>query len=70
MTCNVGGIDRAIRAVLGVAFVLASLLLTMDTLWRVVLLLLAGVAFFTVVSRYCPLNAAIGLDTCRDKPVV
>ncbi|WP_372624627.1 DUF2892 domain-containing protein [Falsiroseomonas sp.] len=68
MTCNVGGIDRGIRAVLGTVFLLAALFVTMDTLWRVVLFVLAGIAFFTVFARYCPVNSAIGLNTCRDKP--
>jgi hypothetical protein len=69
MTCNVGGIDRGIRAVLGTAFLLAALFLPIDTLWRVVLFVLAGIAFFTVFSRYCPLNSMFGLNTCRQGPV-
>lgn len=69
MTCNVGGTDRGIRALLGTVLLLAALFLTMETLWRVVLLVLAAIAFFTVFARYCPLNSAIGLNTCRDKPV-
>lgn len=66
--CNVGGIDRGLRAVLGVALVLATVLLPLDVVWRVVLLIVAGIAFLTVFTRYCPLNAMIGLDTCRNKP--
>jgi hypothetical protein len=25
----------------------------------------AAVAFFTVATRYCPVNSLIGLNTCR-----
>jgi hypothetical protein len=65
MVCNVGGGDRAVRTVLGIAFLLAALLVSMDTVWRVLLVVLAGIAIFTVVARYCPLNSLIGLNTCR-----
>lgn len=65
MTCNVGGFDRGLRAVLGVAFVLAALFAPFDMVWRVVLFVLAAIAFFTVATRYCPINSLIGLNTCR-----
>lgn len=65
MRCNVGGTDRAIRAALGVVFALIAIFVPMDTVWRVLLLVLAGIAFFTVVSRYCPLNSLFGINTCR-----
>lgn len=65
MVCNVGGADRAIRTVLGVAFALVAIFVPMDTVWRVLLLVLAGIAFFTVVTRYCPLNSLLGVNTCR-----
>ena len=65
MTCNVGGVDLVIRAVLGVAFVLAALFAPLDTIWRVGLLVLAAIALFTVATRHCPLNSLIGLNTCR-----
>jgi hypothetical protein len=65
MTCNVGGFDRGLRAVLGVTFVLAALFAPIDTVWRVVLFALAGIAFFTAVARYCPVNSLIGLNTCK-----
>ena len=65
MVCNVGGPDRAIRTALGVVFALVALFLPMDTVWRVLLLVLAGIAFFTVVTRHCPLNSLFGINTCR-----
>jgi hypothetical protein len=33
-----------------------------------VLLILAAIAFFTVVTRDCPINSLIGLNTCRVRP--
>lgn len=65
MVRNVGGADQIVRAVAGIALALAAILVPMDTIWRVALLALAGVAIFTAAIRYCPLNSLIGLNTCR-----
>lgn len=65
MTCNVGGVDRAVRAVLGIAFILIAIFVPMNTIWRVVLFVLAATALFTVATRYCPLNSVIGINACQ-----
>lgn len=65
MTCNVGGVDRVLRTILGVALLLAALLAPLDTAWRIVLVALAAIALLTAAVRFCPLNRLIGLDTCR-----
>ena len=62
-----GGADRIIRGALGIVLAFAALLLTVDTGWRVVLLVLAAVAFFTVVTRYLPDQLGTRPDTCRDR---
>jgi hypothetical protein len=69
MTCNVGGADRGLRIALGVAFVLGALFLNVDTVWRVVLFVMSAIALTTAFIRFCPLNAAIGLNTCRNRSV-
>jgi hypothetical protein len=46
-----------------VALVLASLLAPLDAVWRVVLFVLAAIAFFTVGTRYSPVNSLIGVNT-------
>ena len=65
MTCNVGGIDRGIRAVLAVVLIAAAAFAPLDTSWRIVLFVLGGIAGVTAAVRYCPLNSLIGLNTCR-----
>lgn len=35
-------------------------------IWEALLLVLGGIATFTALSRYCPLNSALGINTCRD----
>lgn len=65
MKCNVGGIDRTGRIVIGIVLLAIGLMVPMDTLWQVVLLVLAAIALVTAVVRFCPVNAAIGLNTCE-----
>ena len=67
MTCNVGGLDRVIRVALGVVFLLLAGFVIETTLWRIVLLVLAAVALVTAFVRYCPLNQALGLNTCTQR---
>lgn len=65
MKCNVGGIDRGVRTVVGTVFVAAAVFAEVQPAWRIAFVAIAAVAFFTVATRYCPLNQLIGLDTCH-----
>lgn len=65
MKCNVGGADRTFRMATGTALAAGALLAPMSASSRLALLVPAGVAFFTAMTRYCPLNDAIGLNTCE-----
>ncbi|WP_372619931.1 DUF2892 domain-containing protein [Falsiroseomonas sp.] len=65
MNCNVGGTDRVLRTVLGFGFLAAGLTAPMDRTLRAALLVLAGIGLTTAATRYCPLNAALGFDTCN-----
>jgi len=64
MKCNVGGIDRTGRIVIGVVLLLVALLAPLEFVWQVVLLVLAAIALVTAVIRFCPLNAVLGINTC------
>jgi len=63
---NVCGADHKIRLVLGVALaVVAVRALERDDGKRGTLLwFLAVPVLFTVFTRFCPLNALLGIDTC------
>jgi len=66
MKCNVGGMDRAGRIVLGIALLLVGLLVpTLDATLRIVLYVIAAIALVTAIVGYCPANALLGLDSCK-----
>jgi uncharacterized membrane protein HdeD (DUF308 family) len=66
--CNVGGADRGARIVLGVVLLGIVLFIAMSPIWQTVLAVLGVVALVTGAIRYCPLNALLGLDSCRGEP--
>lgn len=65
MKCNVGGADRIARAVAAVVFLSVAFFIELPGYWETVFLVLGFVAAFTALARYCPVNQAIGLNTCR-----
>jgi hypothetical protein len=64
MNCNVGGLDRTVRIVAGIALLLIGLLAPIGTTWQAVALLVAAVALITAFVRFCPANAMLGINTC------
>jgi hypothetical protein len=65
MTCNVGGTDKAIRVVAGIALLALALFANVDTVWKVVVGVLAAIALVTALIGFCPLNSLLGIDTCK-----
>lgn len=68
MSCNVGGLDRIRRIVLGLAL-LAGFALNSGSEWGW-LYLLGIVPLATGLVRFCPLYPLLGLNTCADRPKV
>ncbi len=62
--CNVGGMDKTVRVVLGIALVAAGYFLAPSSIWSIVAYLLAIIALLTGLIGYCPLNQLVGIDTC------
>lgn len=60
MTTNVGAVDRAIRIVIGVGLISLLFLLNGSARW---LGLVGFVPLLTAFIRFCPLYAALGLNT-------
>ena len=63
MKCNVGGMDRTGRIVVGIVLLLVGLLLPMAMMWRVIALVIAAIALVTAAVRFCPANALLGINT-------
>jgi membrane protein implicated in regulation of membrane protease activity len=68
MKCNVGGIDRTGRIVLGIVLLLVGLFVpALNIYLKVLLFVIAAIALVTAVVRFCPANALLGIDSCKDK---
>ena len=64
MTVNVGGIDRILRIVVGLAVLALFFVLEGNARYWA---LLGFVPLFTGVFRYCPAYSLIGVSTCPMK---
>jgi hypothetical protein len=60
MTANVGGIDRVLRAVLGVVLI-ALVFVGPQTPWGWI----GVVPLLTALVRFCPLYPLLGVSTCK-----
>jgi tetrahydromethanopterin S-methyltransferase subunit C len=67
VTANVGGRDRALRLIVGVALLALAFSLDIASGWRLAAYLISVAALLTALARYCPFNAALGLDTRRHR---
>jgi hypothetical protein len=63
---NVGGADRILRIVVGLALI-AGFFAVPDTGWRWVMLAAGVMALFTGVTRSCLMYQLIGVNTCPMK---
>ena len=64
MGCNIGGVERTIRIILGVILLLVGYLAGLPTWGTVAAYLLGAVALVTGAVRFCPLWFALGINTC------
>jgi len=62
MTCNVGGLDRALRIIVGLALI-ANVFIGLQTVW----MWIGIVPFFTGLFGICPMYYPLGLNTCPVK---
>jgi hypothetical protein len=62
---NVCGTDKNIRIILGVIFVTLGIFFVGSAMTKGIFFALAGVAFVTAFTGFCPLNKLIGINTCK-----
>ena len=67
MSCNVGGIERSIRIVLGLILVAIGSLAELPVAGMAIALVLGAIALVTGVIGFCPAWALLGLNTCLGK---
>lgn len=67
MRCNVGGVDRTGRIIVGIVLLLLGLFAPLEAGWRTLFFILAAVALVTAIIRFCPANALFGIDTCKPR---
>jgi hypothetical protein len=60
---NVGGADRVLRFVVGITLLTLALVVDMAAGWRLAAFLVGVAAVLTALLRYCPINAALHVDT-------
>lgn len=65
MKCNVGGLDRTGRIVIGIVLLIVGLVAPIEMIWRIVALVVAAIALLTAIMRFCPVNAIFGVNTCE-----
>ena len=64
MTCNVGGIERPIRIVLGLVLVGIGSLAELPLAGMAIALVAGVIAIVTGVIGFCPVWSLLGLNTC------
>lgn len=68
MTCNVGGIERPIRIVLGIALLAIGVFAGLPATGTGIALVVGTIALVTGAIGYCPAWALLGFNTCPTKP--
>jgi hypothetical protein len=68
MTCNVGGIERPIRIVLGIALIAAGALAGLSEGLTLAAYVVGAVALVTGAVGYCPAWQLLGINTCPPNP--
>lgn len=66
MQQNVGGTDRAARLIAGTALLGGGIFAASDPRWRTAMLAGSAIALGTAVTRYCPANEMLGVDSTAE----
>jgi len=65
MTCNVGGVDRAVRVLVGVILTPVAMFLFPGMVSKVALLTLALLSFVSAWYGFCFINKFLGINTAK-----
>jgi len=70
MSCNLGGIERAIRIVLGAALIAAGYFADLPQAGVITAYLVGAVALVTGIGGFCPAWKLLGINTCAAKTAI
>ena len=68
--CNVGSVDRALRIIFGVGFLLLGFFapsMGLAAAWQITFYVIGGIGVITGLVTVCPVYALIGASTCKSK---
>jgi hypothetical protein len=69
MACNVGGIERSIRIVIGIVLLGIGAFAGLPPVGMAVALIAGTIALVTGAIGYCPLWSLFHINTCPTKPL-
>jgi Protein of unknown function (DUF2892) len=64
MTCNVGGVERPIRIVIGILVIALGAFASLPPIGTAIALVVGTIALVTGAIGYCPLWALLRMNTC------
>lgn len=67
MKPNVGGLDRALRIIAGLALLILGIFVIKSSGWMIASIILGAVLFLTGLLRFCALYLICGANTCPIK---
>jgi hypothetical protein len=67
MSLNVGGIDRAVRFILGIVLIALAYFGVLTGTAAIIAYVVAAIALVTGLMRFCPANALFGINTHKKK---
>jgi len=65
MKANLGGLDRAVRLIAGIALLLAGFMAGIAEPWNYVAMGAGAVFALTSMVSFCPLYAVFGINSCN-----
>lgn len=67
MTCNVGGLERPVRIVVGILVIAVGAFASLPPVGTAIALVVGTIALVTGAIGYCPLWALLGMNTCPNE---
>ncbi len=67
MTCNVGGVERPIRIVVGIALLGIGAFTGLPPVGTGIMFVLGTIALVTGAIGFCPAWTLLGINTCQTK---